>query len=70
MTGSLITKKDNAYGIITSGGSESLIMALYAYKKYYKNRKYPNVYINWFTYRVMPVSGHAAVDKGCFYFNI
>lgn len=33
MTGSLISK-NKAYGVITSGGSESLIMSLYAYKNH------------------------------------
>lgn len=47
MTGSLLSKdgKAKAYGVITSGGSESLIMAMYAYKKYYHNRTRPNMYI-------------------------
>lgn len=45
MTASLISKKpeENAYGVITSGGSESLIMALYAYRKFYSNRTRPNM---------------------------
>lgn len=34
MTSSLISK-NKAYGVITSGGSESLIMSMYAYRKYY-----------------------------------
>jgi glutamate/tyrosine decarboxylase-like PLP-dependent enzyme len=41
MTASLITK-NNAYGVVTSGGSESLIMSLYAYRKQYK-RDRPNM---------------------------
>jgi sphinganine-1-phosphate aldolase len=43
MTSSLISK-NRAYGLITSGGSESLIMSLYAYKCFYKNRTKPNMY--------------------------
>lgn len=45
MTASLISKKpeENAFGVITSGGSESLIMALYAYRKFYSNRTKPNM---------------------------
>lgn len=64
MTASLISTKpeENAFGVITSGGSQSLIMAIYAYKNFYKNRTRPNI--------VVPNSVHAAVDKGCFYFNI
>lgn len=34
MTSSLISK-NKAFGVITSGGSESLIMSMYAYRKYY-----------------------------------
>jgi glutamate/tyrosine decarboxylase-like PLP-dependent enzyme len=41
MTSSLISK-EKAYGMITSGGSESLIMTLYAYKNYYKKER-PNM---------------------------
>lgn len=46
MTASLVsqTPEKNAHGVITSGGSESLIMALYAYKKFYANRTKPNMY--------------------------
>ena len=47
MTNSLITDvKDpkEYHGVITSGGSESLILALYAYRIYYKNRTRPNMY--------------------------
>lgn len=60
MTASLISK-NKAYGVITSGGSESLIMSMYAYRKYY-NKPKPNI--------VVPQSIHAAVDKGAMYFNI
>jgi glutamate/tyrosine decarboxylase-like PLP-dependent enzyme len=41
MTGSLISK-NQVYGVITSGGSESLIMSLYAYKNYGQKAK-PNM---------------------------
>lgn len=41
MTSSLISK-NKTYGVITSGGSESLIMAMYAYKNYFKKEK-PNM---------------------------
>ena len=41
MTAGLISK-ERIYGVITSGGSESLIMTLYAYKKLYKKER-PNV---------------------------
>lgn len=60
MTCSLVSKNP-AYGVVTSGGSESLIMALYAYRKFY-NKSKPNI--------VVPNTIHVAVDKGAFYFNI
>ena len=41
MTNSLFSK-NRAYGIVTSGGSESLILSLYAYKKMYAKSK-PNM---------------------------
>ena len=50
MTANLISK-ERLYGMTTSGGSESLIMSLYAYKNYAKKER-PNVYImlysEWF----------------------
>ena len=64
MTNALLTDPKNRkdyFGVITSGGSESLIAALYAYRCYF-NRPKPNI--------VIPVTAHAAIDKGCFYFNI
>lgn len=63
MTNSLITSQDRQYfGTITSGGSESLMLALCSYRNFYSNRTKPNI--------VIPVTAHAAIDKGCFYFNI
>lgn len=63
MTGNLLTQKnENYYGVLTSGGSESLILALYAYRNYFSSKTKPNI--------VIPVTGHAALDKGCFYLNI
>jgi glutamate/tyrosine decarboxylase-like PLP-dependent enzyme len=45
MTNSLLTSEDKPYfGTITSGGSESLMLALYAYRNFYSNRKKPNMY--------------------------
>jgi glutamate/tyrosine decarboxylase-like PLP-dependent enzyme len=41
MTYNLVTK-NTAYGVVTSGGSESLIMSLYAYRKFY-NKARPNM---------------------------
>lgn len=45
MTNSLITSENRTYfGTVTSGGSESLILALYAYRQFYSDRKKPNMY--------------------------
>lgn len=44
MTASLITK-NNTYGVITSGGTESLIMTIYAYRKFH-NKPKPNMYLS------------------------
>ena len=41
MTGHLVSN-NKTYGVITSGGSESLIITLYAYKKYH-NKEKPNM---------------------------
>lgn len=41
MTANLISK-NRIYGVITSGGSESLIMSLYAYRNYF-NKPKPNM---------------------------
>lgn len=44
MTNSLLTSQDKTYyGCITSGGSESLILALYAYRQHYPGRTKPNM---------------------------
>jgi sphinganine-1-phosphate aldolase len=52
-------------GVVTSGGSESLITALYAYREYARetrNVARPNV--------VMPVTGHVALDKGAHWLDV
>jgi sphinganine-1-phosphate aldolase len=55
----------NACGSITSGGSESIIMALKTHREWAKEKKGitdPEI--------VIPVSAHAAFDKGAQYFGI
>jgi sphinganine-1-phosphate aldolase len=52
-------------GITSSGGTESIILALCAYRNYYKKTKgitNPNI--------VISETAHAAFDKGCWYLNI
>lgn len=51
-------------GIVTSGGTESLLLACLAYRNlaYERGIKEPEI--------VMPATVHAAVNKACMYFNI
>jgi sphinganine-1-phosphate aldolase len=50
--------------LVTSGGTESIILALLAYREIAAERgvKTPNI--------VMSNTAHAAFDKACFYFGI
>ncbi len=55
----------DACGVVTSGGSESLITALYAYREQARAERgitHPNV--------VVPVTAHVALDKGAHWMNI
>ena len=52
-------------GVVTSGGSESLITALYSYREHARNTRgvtRPNV--------VMPVTAHVALDKGAHWMDV
>ncbi len=51
-------------GVVTSGGSESLMTALYTYREVARERGVtrPNV--------VLPVSAHVALDKGAYWMDI
>lgn len=53
-----------ACGVVTSGGSESLMTALYTYREVARERGVtkPNV--------VMPVTAHVALDKGAYWMDI
>ena len=58
MTGNLFYGDEEMIGTMTSGGSESLILAVLAYRGYARETRgvtRPNI--------VMPVTGHVAVDK-------
>lgn len=45
MTGNLLSPDARVYGCLTSGGTESLMLAIHAYKTYYKDRtSKPNMY--------------------------
>jgi sphinganine-1-phosphate aldolase len=57
--------KNEACGVITSGGTESILLAMLAYREKAKREKgtsEPNI--------VCSETAHCAVDKACFYFNI
>ncbi|KAJ9456895.1 Sphingosine-1-phosphate lyase [Diplonema papillatum] len=56
---------ENACGAMTSGGTESILLAIRAYKEYAKNERgitRPEL--------VVSVTAHAAFDKACEYFGI
>jgi sphinganine-1-phosphate aldolase len=56
---------ENACGIFTSGGTESVLMAALAHREYYRDNKgitEPEI--------IACTSAHAAIDKACHYFGI
>ena len=56
---------NNACGIFTSGGTESVLMAALAHREYYRDVKgiaQPEI--------IACTSAHAAIDKACHYFGI
>lgn len=55
---------DNIHGCVTSGGTESIICAVYAYKNYGLKKGIKNPEI------IAPISIHAAFDKAANYFGI
>jgi len=62
MVANLYNGDKNSCGIMTSGGTESILLACLAYREKAKERgvKYPNM--------VMNNNAHAAFDKAAFYF--
>jgi sphinganine-1-phosphate aldolase len=55
----------DACGVVTSGGTESILLAMLAYREKYKRERgitQPNI--------VMSETAHCAFDKSCFYFGI
>ncbi|XP_063714413.1 sphingosine-1-phosphate lyase 1-like [Symsagittifera roscoffensis] len=55
---------EESHGVITTGGSESLLLAVLAARNraYDRGIRYPEL--------VMSVTAHAALDKACFYFRV
>ncbi|XP_022227563.1 sphingosine-1-phosphate lyase [Drosophila obscura] len=65
MACNLFHGKNDSCGTMTTGGTESIVMAMKAYRDYareYKGITRPNI--------VVPRTAHAAFDKGGQYFNI
>jgi sphinganine-1-phosphate aldolase len=64
MAADLLNGGPDACGVITSGGSESLITALYTYREVAREKgvTQPNV--------VMPVTAHVALDKGAHWLDV
>ena len=60
----LLHGDEQSCGVVTSGGSESLITALYTYREIARERGVtrPNV--------VMPITAHVALDKGAYWMDI
>jgi len=64
MTVKLFNGNDDCCGSMTSGGTESILMAMKTYRDRARDRgiQHPEL--------VLPVSAHAAFDKACHYFDI
>jgi sphinganine-1-phosphate aldolase len=64
MTLDLYHAPEGACGMAPSGGTESILLAMLAYRQWGKERGItkPNV--------IVPVTAHGALDKACFYFDI
>lgn len=64
MTLTLFNAPTGACGLTTSGGTESIILAMLAYREWGRQRGITNPNI------VAPVTAHASLDKGAFYLGI
>ncbi len=65
MTGSMLHGDSGTRGSVTSGGTESILLAMKTYRDIAREKRgisEPEI--------VLPVSAHAAFDKACHYFNI
>ncbi len=65
MVGSMLHGDDRIRGTVTSGGTESILLAMKTYRDYAMAERgitAPEI--------VLPVSAHAAFDKACHYFGI
>jgi len=65
IVGGWVNAPDGAAGVLTTGGTESLLMAVKAAREFGRRTRdehTPNI--------VMPTSAHAALEKGCHYFGV
>ncbi len=64
MVADLLSGPAGVAGVLTSGGSESLVTAVYAYREHGRARgiERPNV--------VLPVTAHVAIHKGCHWMGV
>ena len=65
MTADMLHGDDETGGVVTSGGTESLMNPMLVYREWGRETKgvtQPQV--------IMPVTAHPALDKGCHYFDI
>ena len=65
MVAEWVSAPEGAAGVLTTGGTESLLMAVKAAREFGRRTRSvstPNV--------VMPTSAHAAFEKGCHYFGV
>jgi sphinganine-1-phosphate aldolase len=65
MTSDMLHGDDDTGGVVTSGGTESLMNPMLVYREWGRETKgitEPQV--------IMPVTAHPALDKGCHYFGI
>jgi len=64
MTLNLYNAPKDACGLAPSGGTESILLAMLAYREWGRKKGIhkPNI--------VAPITAHGAFDKACFYFDI
>ncbi|HSK13661.1 MAG TPA: aspartate aminotransferase family protein, partial [Phnomibacter sp.] len=66
MTASMLHGDENAVGVMTSGGTESILLAMLAYRQYARKMQ-PNISRPEI---VLPSTAHPAFDKAAFYFGL
>lgn len=64
MTLNLYNAPESACGLVPSGGTESILLAMLSYRQWGREKGVtkPNI--------VAPVTAHGSLNKACFYFDI